>query len=327
MAQAKVVFLHGLDQRIVDAILKSNPAGFSTIAVSGKDPEEIQIGAVQDADFIMMFRARLTERILRSAKKAKLVQLLSAGYDNIDLKLLGELNIPCANNGGANSRAVSDNAVMMMLALYRRLTAADRAVREGRWNAEISGMNTFEMANKVVGIFGFGNIGQKVARRVQAFDAKVQYFDIFPQTPERERELNVTRVATREELFKTSDIISFHCPLTKDTLRVVNKQNIALMKPTTILINTCRGPVVDEAALTEALREKRIAGAGIDVFEKEPTNPDNPLLKMENAVFSPHSAGTTWDTWFRRADFAYENMGRVWKGGKPEAVATDYDEL
>src|SRR5690349_9413028 len=168
MAQAKVVFLHGLDQRIVDAILKSNPAGFTTTAVSGKDPEEIQIGALQDADFIMMFRAKLTERMLRSAKKAKLVQLLSAGYDNIDLKLLGELNIPCANNGGANSRAVSDNAVMMMLALYRRLAPSDKAVREGRWNAEISGMNTFEMANKVVGIFGFGNIGQKVARRVQA---------------------------------------------------------------------------------------------------------------------------------------------------------------
>ena len=327
MANAKVVFLHGLHQKIVDAIVSFNPAGFNTIVVSGKDPEEIQIDAISDADFIVVFRAKLSERMLRSAKKAKLIQLLSAGYDSIDLKLLRELNIPCANNGGANSRAVSDYAVLAMLALYRRLSWADEAMRAGKWSAAIDGMNTFEMANKVVGIFGFGNIGQKVARRVQGFDAVVQYFDIFPQTPERERELNVKRVATREELFRTSDIITFHAPLTKDTRHVVNRENLALMKRTAILINTSRGPVVDEAALAEALREKRIAGAGIDVFEKEPTDPDNPLFKLDNVVLSPHSAGTTWDTWFRRADFAYQNIQRVWKGEKPQAVATDYDEL
>jgi phosphoglycerate dehydrogenase-like enzyme len=97
------------------------------------------------------------------------------------------------------------------------------------------------------------------------------------------------------------------------------------MKPSAILINTSRGPVVDEAALTEALQRKRIAGAGIDVFEKEPVDPANPLLKLENVVVSPHSAGTTWNTWFRRADFAYKNMKRVWEGQPPQAVATDYD--
>src|SRR5512147_1866812 len=99
------------------------------------------------------------------------------------------------------------------------------------------------------------------------------------------------------------------------------------MKPTALLINTSRGPVVDEAALAEALREKRIAGAGIDVFEPEPVDAASPLLKLDNVVLSPHSAGTTWDTWFRRADFAYGNMKRVWKGEKPQAVATDYDEM
>ena len=327
MANAKVVFLHGLHQKVVDAIVSFNPVGFTTTVVSGKDPEEIQIDAISDADFIVVFRAKLSERMLRSAKKAKLIQLLSAGYDSVNLKLLRELNIPCANNGGANSRAVSDHAVMAMLSLYRRLSAADEAVRAGKWAAAIDGMNTFEMANKVVGIFGFGNIGQKVARRVQGFDAIVQYFDIFPQTPERERELNVKRVATREELFRTSDIITFHAPLTNDTRHVVNRENLALMKPTAIVINTSRGPVVDEAALIEALQKKVIAGAGIDVFEKEPTDPTNPLFKLDNVVLSPHSAGTTWDTWFRRADFAYKNMKGVWEGKPPQAVATDYDEL
>jgi phosphoglycerate dehydrogenase-like enzyme len=325
MADAKVVFLHGLHERIVEAIVSLNPAGFTTTVVSGKSPEDQQVEAVRDADFIMAFRARLTERILRSAKKARLVQILSAGYDSINLKLLRELKIPCANNGGANSWAVADYAVLAMLALYRRLAAADRAVREGRWSAAIDGMNTFEMANKVVGVLGFGNIGQKVARRVQAFDASVQYYDKFPLAPERERELKAKRV-TLEELFRTSDIISCHAPLTNETRHVVNRERLSMMKPSAILINTSRGPVVDEVALTEALQARRIAGAGIDVFEKEPVDPANPLLKLENVVVSPHSAGTTWNTWFRRADFAYKNMKRVWEGQPPQAVATDYDE-
>jgi len=325
MADAKVVFLHGLHQRIVDAIVSFNPSGFTTSVVAGKSPEDQQVEAVKDADFIMAFRAKLTERILRSAKKARLVQILSAGYDSINLKLLRELKIPCANNGGANSWAVADHAVLAMLSLYRRVAAADRAVREGGWNAAIDGMNTFEMAGKVVGVLGFGNIGQKVARRVQAFDATVQYYDKFPLAPERERELKVKRVSL-EELFRTSDIISCHAPLTNETRHVVNRERLATMKPTAIIVNTSRGPVVDEAALTEALQQKRIAGAGIDVFEKEPVDPGNPLLKLENVIVSPHSAGTTWDTWFRRADFAYKNMKRVWDGQAPQAVATDYDE-
>ena len=114
-------------------------------------------------------------------------------------------------------------------------------------------------------------------------------------------------------------------PRSNETRHVVNARHLAMMKPTAVIINTSRGPVVDEAALLEALQQKRIAGAGLDVFEKEPVDPGNPLLKLENVVASPHSAGTTWDTWFRRADFAYKNMKRVWEGEAPQAVATDYD--
>src|SRR5262249_40012767 len=128
-----------------------------------------------------------------------------------------------------------------------------------------------------------------------------------------------------EELFRSSDIFTSHAPLTKETQHVVNRQRLATMKPTAILVNMSRGPIVDEAALIESLQQKRIAGAAIDVFEKEPTDTDNPLFKLANAIVTPHSAGTTWDTWFRRADFAYYNMRRVWDGQAPEAVATDYD--
>lgn len=324
MSQAKVVFLHGLPAPIVDVVKSYTPASFTTVLVEGKSPEAVQLEAVKDADFIMVFRAKLSDSVLRAAPKVRLVQLLSAGYDRMNLKLMRELGVPCANNGGANSWAVAEHALLLMLALYKQLRAADRSTRAGSWAAAITGMNTFELAGKTVGILGFGHIGKLVARRVQAFDAKVQYYDKFPAAAADEAKLGVTRVSL-DELFRTSDIVTCHTPLTAETRHVVGREKLALMKPSAMIINTSRGPVVDEAALTEALREKRIAGAGLDVFEKEPVDPTNSLLKMENVVVSPHSAGTTWDTWYRRAEFAYANMARVWKGESPLAIARDFD--
>ena len=319
MSRPRVVFVHGLRQAIVDAIVSYTPDGFETVAVDASVPEQQREEAVAEADFIIVHATDLNDRLLRAAGKAKLVQLLGAGYDRINLDLLRELEIPCANNGGANSWAVSDYAVLLMLALYRRLLAAERSTREGRWKEPIDGLNTFEMADKLVGILGMGNIGRKVARRVQAFDATVQYYDKYPLSPDRERELGVTRVAL-DELFRTSDIVSCHTPLTPETRHIVSRERIGLMKPMSVLINTSRGATVDEGALIEALSQKRIAGAGLDVFEEEPVDPANPLLRMDNVVVTPHSAGTTWDTWFRRAEFAYDNIERVWKGEAPLAV-------
>ena len=323
MADVKVVFIHAVPERIVEVITSYTPPGFTTVALNGGLPEEEQMEAVRDADFIIVYRAALRERVLRAATKVRLVQLLSAGYDRMNLKLMKELGIPCANNGGANSWAVADHAVLLMLALYKRLVPADRATREGHWDQPINGFNTFEMADKLVGVIGFGNIGRQVARRVQAFDASVQYYDEYPLPKERERELNVALVSL-DELFLTSDIVTCHTPLTDDTHHLVDAGRIASMKPTAVLINTSRGRVVGEAALIEALQNGVIAGAGLDVLEEEPIDPHNPLLNMENVVVTPHSAGTTWDTWFRRAEFAYQNIQRVWEGEPPLSIARDY---
>jgi phosphoglycerate dehydrogenase-like enzyme len=247
------------------------------------------------------------------------VQLLSAGYDMLDLPLLRELNLPLANNAGANSYAVADHAVLAMLALYRRLFAGDASVRQGRWQAEIDGTNTYEMANKLVGIVGLGNIGRKVARRVQAFDANVQYHNRTRLAAGEERELNV-RWVPLDDLFRTSDIVSLHTPLDEQSRGMVNAERLAMMKPTATLINTARGEVVDQPALIDALRTKRILGAGLDAFDPEPLPGDSPLRDLDNVVLSPHSAGTTWDTWTRRGDFAYGNFQRVWSGAPADAL-------
>ena len=324
MTTQKIVFFHHLPREILEVITAYTPEGFTTVAVDAEQPKEEQVEAAEDADFIIEYQGNPSDRVLRSAGKARLVQLLSAGFDGINVKLLRELEIPCANNGGANSWAVADGAVLLMLSVYKRLVLADRATRDGRWREPIDGFNTFELADKLVGIMGIGNIGKQVARRVQGFDAAVQYYDKYPLSPREEKGLDVTGV-TLDELFRTSDIVSCHTPLTSETFHVVNAERIALMKPTAVLINTSRGPVVDEAALIAALQEGRIAGAGLDVFEQEPVSPENPLLRMENVVLTPHSAGTTWNTWFRRAEFAYGNIKRVSEGEPPMALVPDYE--
>ena len=319
MSDSRIVFLHDVSRTVLDEILSHAPAGFETVPFDASASEEEVERAIADADFIMAFAVYPNDRLIRAAGKTRLVQLLAAGYDRLNIGLLREMGIPCANNGGANSWAVADHAVLLMLALYKQLMAAERSTRAGAWKEPIDGTNTFELAGKTVGILGMGNIGRQVARRVQAFDASVRYHDAYPLSPDLEERLGVERTGL-DELFQVSDILSCHTPLTPETRYIVSRERLAMMRPTAVLINTSRGPVVDDEALREALSEGEIAGAGLDVFEREPVEPGNPLLKMDNVVVTPHSAGTTWDTWARRARFAYDNIERVRRGEAPLAV-------
>ncbi|MEE2821570.1 MAG: 2-hydroxyacid dehydrogenase [Acidobacteriota bacterium] len=323
MPDAKVIFLHGLNQKILDLITSYAPAGFDVVVINGEQSEQKQIKAIKDVDFLMVYRAHLSDPVLRAATQLRLIQLLAAGHNHMNLKLMGELGIPCASNGGANAWAVADHTVLLILAIYRRLIPADRAVRESRWRSPIDGFNTFELAKKTVGILGMGNIGQKVVMRLQGFGVTIQYSDKYPLTQEKEQSLGVKQV-TLEELFQSSDIITCHAPLTPETHHIINKKSLSLMKPTAILINTSRGSIVDELALVAALQDRQIAGAGLDVFEMEPPVKNNVLLGMENVVLTAHNAGTTFDTWQRRAEFAYQNMQRVLDGQPPQAIAQNY---
>ncbi|MEE3345713.1 MAG: 2-hydroxyacid dehydrogenase [Chloroflexota bacterium] len=326
MASTKVVFLTGLKEALIEEVVSYSPPDYEVVVLDKSSTEEQRINEVRNADFLLCYGQDPSNEVIKSLEKCRLVQLLAAGYDRMNLDLLAELEIPCANNGGANSWAVADQAVLLMLAIYKQLLASDNSTREGRWAEPITGQNTFEMADKKVGILGIGNIGRQVAKRVQGFDAKVQYFDLYPLDERTAEELNVTYVSL-DELFSTSDIISCHTPLTNDTKHIVNSNTLSLMKPTAILINTSRGPVVDEEALISALQSGVIAAAGLDVFEKEPVSPDNPLLKMDNVVATPHMAGTTWDTWARRANFGFENMERIRNGEAPQAVVKNFDSV
>lgn len=326
MASNKLVFLTGLRSELIEEVLSYAPNDYQIIVLDETSSEEEIITQVKDADFLLCYRQDPSDKVLRSLEKCRLVQLLAAGYDRINLDILAELEIPCSNNGGANSWAVADQAVLLMLAVYKQLLVSDTSTRNGDWSKPITGLNTFEMADKKVGILGFGSIGRQVAKRVQGFDAQVQYYDLDRLGEDTEVDMGVTYVSV-EDLFRTSDILTCHTPLTKNTRHIVNARRLSMMKSSAVVINTSRGSVVDESALIDALNKGLISAAGLDVFEKEPVDPDNPLLSMDNVIVTPHMAGTTWDTWARRAKFGFENMERVSRGEPAQAIVRNFNAM
>jgi phosphoglycerate dehydrogenase-like enzyme len=252
-----------------------------------------------------------------AAPKLKLVQLLSAGYDRCDIEAARRAGVPICNNGGANSTAVSEHAILLMLAVCRRIVWQHTSVAAGRWRGNnVEDVKLFELKGRTLGIVGLGAIGKKTARLATAFGMTVQYYDVLRLTEERADDLGV-RFALFDELLRTSDIVSLHVPLIPSTRHMMGSAQFALMKPTAYLINTCRGPVVDEAALTQALSSGTIAGAGLDVFDQEPPPPDNPLFALPNVILTAHFAGPTWDNQYTRFRNAFDNCQRVIRGEKP----------
>lgn len=314
-----VIFLTSLAPETAALLTQHAPAGYD-VAVHPIDlPHEQQIALVRDADFLILFPGVISDAVLRSATSLKLIQLVSAGFDRVNVALCRELGIPVANNGGANSIDVAEHTLALILAFYRRMGEMDHNVRHERWKAIDSGATTFTIHGKTAGLVGLGQIGRRTARLLAAFGAAVLYYDPYPAPPAVEQELGVRRVEL-DELLQQSDIVSLHVPLNEATRGIINARTLARMKPTALLVNTCRGPVVDERALIAALQQRQIAGAALDVLEQEPPDPANPLFQLGNVLLTPHIAGVTYDTWPRRGEFIFANLQRVWNGEAPLAV-------
>ncbi len=274
--------------------------------------------AAEIADFILVFGHGVSDDVLRKAKKTKLVQLCSAGFDGINLGLAGEMGIPVANNGGANAIPVAEFALTLMLSTIRHLIVSVTDTQAGDWmRPEVDGRDTHELFGTTVGIIGAGRIGSYVAGMLRGFETTTLYND--KVRSEKAENFGATRVEL-DELLERSDIVTLHTPLDNSTKGIIGERELRLMKNTGVLINTCRGPVVDEIALQHALEDGEIWGAGLDVFEQEPVDPNNPILKLENTVVAPHIAGKSYESYPRRVRFAFENMTKVWQGGQPDSV-------
>src|SRR4051794_36318192 len=314
----KVMLISSLPQDQVDIVFSYAPAGFEVASLPARASEDEKVAFASDADFLILFGVRPSEALLKASPKLKHVQLLSAGYEGVDLAVTDALGIPVSNNGGANSYAVAEAAVGLILSLMRRLAQGDAFVRANEWRGDILGYDTFELAGKTAGIVGLGNISKKVAKRLHAFEMDLLYAD--PLRDEAlERELGMQHLPLTE-LLPRVDVLTLHVPYLRATHQLISDPELALMKETAILINTCRGAVVDEAALVRALQGKQIRGAGLDVFEREPLQAESPLLEMPNVQLYAHNAGTTYDTFFRRAEFAFRNIQGIWEGKAPLAV-------
>lgn len=261
---------------------------------------------------LMRLSPPFTRRVLEATPTLKIIAKHGAGIDSVDLEAATERRIAVVNAGGANADPVAEYAIGVMLNLARDVPRLDRDLRAGKW-AKGTYMGR-EFRGRKLGIVGFGQIGRRVATMAAALGAKII---AYTRTPKPAME-GVQWETDFDRLLGTVDILSLHCPLTEQTRGLVGKRELALMKPSAILINTARGPVVDEAALIEALTTGKLAAAGLDVFAEEPTDPNNPLLKLPNVIVTPHVSAMTEEAMTRMGTSAATQILDLLERGEVE---------
>jgi phosphoglycerate dehydrogenase-like enzyme len=311
----KILFAPKQPEVILEIARSMTPAGFELVVADPGTPDFIQ--AAGDAQYYLGLARHMGGEFFRTAPNLKLVQLLSAGYDHVDVEAARKAKVPVSNNGGANAIAVAEHTLMLMLAVLKRVVRFHNDVVAGKWRvANAAEIRVYELSGRRLGIVGLGNIGKKVVRRAAAFDMKIQYYDI-RRLSEAEEDAFGVRFVLFDELLRTSDVVSLHVPLDDSTRHLIGARELGLMKPEAVIINTCRGPVIDENALHDALKSGRIAGAGLDVMVEEPPKPNHPLLALPNVTLTPHSAGPTWENWRARFRNGFDNITRVAAGRRP----------
>ena len=315
----KVAYFSGVGGR-PQVMLDNAPDHLEVTVVDPSLSEAEKIELCRDADALIT--SDLSTNVLRECPKVKLIQTLSAGYDRLDLESILEMGIPVANNGGANAISVSEQTIGLMIGIGRNLMAQwESTTRQRQWRGSLYQTDLSEVTDKTVGIVGLGRIGRQVAKRLTGFDTRTIFYDFVDIPDDIKQELKAEPVSF-EELLEMSDIVSLHVPLTRRTRGMMSDREFGMMKQTAFLINACRGPVVDEAALYRALTEGQIAGAGLDVLEVEPTPAENPLFDLDNVIITPHMAGQSQETALRAAHFAYGNILLVLSGGEAESLIT-----
>jgi phosphoglycerate dehydrogenase-like enzyme len=319
---AKIVFSPALPSSVMEIAQGMVPEGYALQIMDQSDPEFPQ--AIQDAEYFMGFaREFMGAEFYRQAPRLKLVQLISAGYDRCDIEAARQARVPIANNGGSNSVAVAEHTMLLMLSVYKKLAWQHNNVIAGKWRVgNFDQTRLYELSGKILGIVGLGTIGKKVARRAQAFDMRVQYYDTVRLTEDQEDTLGV-RFVLFPELLRTSDVVSLHVPLNDRTRNMMSTREFAAMRDSAILINTCRGPVVDENALYQALTTRQISAAGLDVMVEEPPPTGHSLFTLENVTITPHTAGPTWENWSKAFRNAFDNIQRVSSGAQPMWVVPE----
>lgn len=321
MARYKIV--------ITDWGTPENDLEESVLHESGLDHELVRLNFseadqliphVKDADALIVQFAKVNRRVIESLTRCKVISRYGVGVDMVDLAAAGERGIPVANVPDFCIDEVSTHTMTFLLMLNRHLLTHHQHVKSGHWGG-VSGGPPARLSGQTLGVVGLGNIGRAVVKKARGFDLKILAFDPYLSNATA-AELGAEKVAW-EELLRRSDYISLHCPLTEQTRHLVSGPQLALMKPTAYLINMSRGPVVNQAALYEALANHTIAGAALDVLEKEPPAADEPILKLDNVIFTPHSSSWSASSSNQLRRQVAQNVVVALRGGKPYSIVNE----
>ncbi len=280
----------------------------SVVSSTASNKEKIE--ACRDVEAVIMVAPGISLDFLKQCPNVKLLQSTFAGYDNVDINGMSALGIAFANNGGGNAIPVAEYTMGLISGVTRGVFRGVQNAKAGNWSAGLREFPTWELTGKCVGIIGMGAIGQRVARMLTGYECDTVYYKRNRISPELEQELHA-RYLPLDELLQVSDFVTMHNALNQSTRGMIGKEQLALMKPTSIIINTTRGACIDQDALYEALTNGGIAGAALDVLAEEPTPPDHPIWQLNNVVITPHQSGISQESVARSAAFAFANVRRA----------------
>lgn len=318
----KILLTNHYEGKPAEIIKSAVPDGFELEMLESVSQQELE-GKVKEADYLLVSgRLKINRTVLENAQNIKMIQRTGVGLDSIDLEYIRNHDVPFYVNKGVNAQSVAEHTILLMLASLRNLVEINENTKRGIWKKQAQGVCTHELCGKTVGLIGMGAIGRKVAGMLKAFGAEVLYNDVSKMKQEDENTLGI-KFSTREEIIEKSDIISLHCPLTDDTRHMINDRTVNKMKNGVILINTARGGLIDEAALINGIKNGKISGAGIDVYEKEPVD-NSEVLNLQNVITTPHIGGVTYDSFYQMMYQAMRNIEMFDKGQLQEIEQSRY---
>lgn len=320
MHKLKIVVLEplGISEEEILKIAKPITENGHEIIVHKNRIEDVEVlkERAKDAEVLVVANMALKGEVINSDSSLKMISVAFTGVDHVNLKSCKDKNVTVCNAAGYSTPSVAELTYGLIFSVLRNIVPLDKGVREGKTK---EGFSQFDLSGKTIGVVGTGAIGAKVAEIALAFGCKVLAYN--RSEKENLKTKGVTYVSL-DELVSQSDVVTIHTPLNASTKGLISKEKISMMKSNAILINTARGPIVDNAALAEALREGKIAGAGIDVFDMEPPlSLDYPLLSAPNAVLAPHIGFATKEAMVRRAHITFGNIEK-WMEGNPENLVT-----
>jgi glyoxylate reductase len=308
VTKPKVYVTRQLFKPAIDLLKKKS----SVEIFKGEDdpiPREVLLKKVDDIDGLLcLITERIDKEVFDAGKKLKVISNYAVGFNNIDVDEASKRGIYVTNTPGILTETTADCAFALMMAVSRRIVEGDKNIRAKRW-VHAWGPRMFmgsDIHGKTLGIVGLGRIGVAMTKRAKGFDMKIIYYDPIRRV-DLEKEYGIVYLPLND-LLAQADFVSIHVPLTNETLHLIKKEQFNMMKRTAYLVNTSRGLVIDEKALYEALKTKQIAGAGLDVFEREPIEPTNPLIELDNIVMTPHIASASIDTRIAMAMMAATNL-------------------